>query len=144
MRITIHDSYVRLDAEKWDGLVGSASPFLEHAFLAALERTGCAVPETGWAPTPVILEDDEGQWLAAAPAWVKGHSMGEFVYDHSWADFSERNGLEYYPKLIVGVPFTPVGGSRILSRPGVDTTPLLEALLALGQRMSGLHVLFNT
>lgn len=144
MRIVVHDSYARLDATRWDALVGDASPFLEHAFLAALETTGCATPERGWGPQPVILEDDDGTWLGAAPAWVKGHSMGEFVYDHSWADFSERQGIPYFPKLIVGVPFTPVTGPRLLLRPGVDPAPLVQALLALGAQTHGLHVLFNT
>jgi predicted N-acyltransferase len=144
VRIVIHDSYDRLDATRWDALVGDASPFLEHAFLAALERTGCAVPETGWGPQPVILEDDDGTWLGAAPAWVKGHSMGEFVYDHAWSDFSQRQGISYYPKLMVGVPFTPVTGPRLLLREGVDPTPLIRALLTLGEQTHGLHVLFNT
>ncbi|TNE90236.1 MAG: GNAT family N-acetyltransferase [Deltaproteobacteria bacterium] len=144
VRIVVHDSYARLDAARWDELVGDASPFLEHAFLAALETTGCASPETGWGPQPVILEDDEGNWLGAAPAWVKGHSMGEFVYDHAWADFAARNGLDYYPKLIVGVPFTPVTGPRILLKEGVDGEPLRRALLALSEQTHGLHVLFDT
>ncbi|MCO4745272.1 MAG: GNAT family N-acetyltransferase [Proteobacteria bacterium] len=144
VRIVVHDSYAKLDPASWDALVGDASPFLEHAFLAALETTGCATAETGWVPHPIVMEDDQGNWLAAAPAWLKSHSMGEFVYDHAWADFAERNRIAYYPKLIVGVPFTPVTGRRLLAKPGVDLTPLRQALLALGQRAAGVHVLFDT
>jgi len=90
------------------------NPFVSHAFLSALEDSGCVGPKTGWAPVHVLVEDEAGKLLGAAPCYVKSHSMGEYVFDHSWADAYERAGGHYYPKLQVAVPFTPVTGPRLL------------------------------
>lgn len=148
-KVTIHDSYRGIDPVAWDALVGEGSPFLEHAFLAGLEAHGCAVPETGWGPCPVTVEDDDGRILGAAPAWLKGHSMGEFVYDHGWADAARRARIPYYPKLVVGVPFTPVTGGRLLVAEGEAPEAVRDALLAglqhaAGEAAHGVHVLFDT
>ena len=146
--ITIHSSYLDLDASEWDLLVGDDLPFLEHAFLSGLEKCQCAVPETGWTPRPITVRDDDNRLIAAAPGWVKTHSMGEFVYDHSWADASIRGGIPYYPKLIIGVPFTPATGTRLLFRPGEDPDflrpILLRGISAASENTNGVHVLFDT
>jgi len=146
--VQVLDSYQGIAAPEWDALVGDGSPFLEHTFLAGLERLGCAVPETGWSPRPVLVRDDDGRLVGAAPGWVKGHSMGEFVYDHGWANAARGAGLPYYPKLVVGVPFSPVSGQRLLVADDADTGAVRQALLAGLQAAvegcHGLHVLFNT
>lgn len=145
MKVVIHDSYVGVP-DAWDELVGEGSPFLELAFLRALERTGCATPETGWAPRPVCVLDGAGRLVAAAPAWLKGHSMGEFVYDHAWAQLAANHRLGYYPKLVVGAPFTPVTGQRLLLREGAPPEArdaLLRGLQEASRGAHGLHVLFD-
>lgn len=145
--VEMPDGYGRIDASEWDSLLApDDSPFLEHAFLLALEETGCASPRTGWTPRPVLVRDDEGRLAAAAPAWVKTHSMGEFVYDHAWADAVERAGRAYYPKLVVAVPFTPVTGRRLLvraDRPEAWTAALVDGLRRAAAGCHGLHVLFD-
>ncbi len=90
------------------------NPFLSHRFLLALEQSGSAVARQGWAASHILVEDETGNLLACAPAYLKAHSMGEYVFDHAWADAFERAGGDYYPKLQVCVPFTPVTGNRLL------------------------------
>ena len=92
----------------------SHNPFLSHRFLVALERSRSATAKQGWAPSHLLVEDADGQILACAPAYLKSHSMGEYVFDHAWGDAYERAGGDYYPKLQVCVPFTPVTGRRLL------------------------------
>lgn len=145
LEVHITDSHAAIDGAAWDAVVGDGSPFLEHTFLRVLETSGAACPETGWTPRPVTVWRD-GRLVGAAPTWVKTHSMGEFVYDHGWADAVQRAGVRYYPKLVVGVPFTPVSGERLLVLPGEDVDAVRSALL-LGLRDAaadchGLHVLF--
>jgi predicted N-acyltransferase len=125
-------------------------PFLRFEWLDALERTGCVVPKRGWLPMHLGFHAD-GELVAAAPAYVKGNSEGEFVFDHSWARYAELElGIAYYPKLIVAVPFTPATGPRLLVRPGTAREPLLaalsEALAAICRdgKLSSAHVLFPT
>ena len=101
----------------------SANPFISHAFLSALEESGSATKRTGWAGGHVLVEDEDGELLACAPAYLKSHSQGEYVFDHGWADAYARAGGEYYPKLQVSVPFTPVTGPRLLVRPGPTGGP---------------------
>ena len=106
-----------VNAHAWDGL-GQDDPFLSHAFLSALEDSGSVGPGTGWTPAPILVEDEASRLVAAAPAYLKLHSQGEYVFDHGWADAWQRAGGQYYPKLQVAVPFTPVPGPRLLgSRP---------------------------
>src|SRR5262249_32038988 len=108
----------------------SFNPFLSHAFLDAAERSGSATGRTGWAPCPLLVEDATGGLLARAPVYVKSHSMGEYVFDHAFADAYERAGGRYYPKLQVAVPFTPVTGRRLLVRPGPVAGEARELLIA--------------
>jgi uncharacterized protein len=125
------------------------NPFITHAFLAALEESGSVGPKTGWSPSHLIVEDGKGQLLAAAPTYLKAHSMGEYVFDQAWAAAYERAGLDYYPKLQVAVPFTPVTGRRLLVPP--ESGAEVEAALILGLRKwraqteaSSIHVTFPT
>ncbi|KZM50291.1 GNAT family N-acetyltransferase [Labrenzia sp. OB1] len=106
------------------------NPFLSHAFLEALEASGCATAETGWLPRHMLLEDDAGAVLGALPAYLKGHSQGEYVFDHGWAEAFHRAGGAYYPKLQVSVPFTPATGRRFLTGPGVNREAGMQALAA--------------
>jgi len=102
----------------------SDNPFVSHAFLSALEQSGSVGPRTGWQPRHLLGEDAGGALLGAAPCYVKSHSRGEYVFDYGWADAFERAGGDYYPKLQVAVPFTPVTGPRLLAAPG----PLAQAV----------------
>ena len=130
-----------LNAQAWDRIAGDSDPFVGHAFLSALERSGSVGPGTGWTPAPILVEDDSSHLLAAAPAYLKSHSQGEYVFDHGWADAWERAGGDYYPKLQVAVPFTPVPGPRLLgSRP----QHLLVAIetVTMQNDMSSAHITF--
>jgi len=118
MRFELAEGVSRVEPEAWNGLVGDESPFLEWEWLASLEEAGCLGEAKGWLPRPMLAYDDAGL-AAAIPLYVKGHSEGEFVFDFAWADAAYRAGISYYPKLLAGVPFTPVGGARILTRPGL-------------------------
>jgi len=129
-----------LNAHAWDRLVAS-DPFLSHAFLAALEDSGSVGPGTGWTPAPILIEDEASRLVAAAPAYLKSHSQGEYVFDHGWADAWQRAGGEYYPKLQVAVPFTPVPGPRLL---GARPQQLLAAIEAVTTQngISSAHMTF--
>ena len=127
------------------------NPFLTHAFLSACEASGSAVGRTGWGGAHVLVEDAQGRLVAAAPTWLKSHSMGEYVFDWSWAEAYERAGGNYYPKLLVGVPFTPVQGRRLLIAGGLDAAMaeaardrLLAGLEAVREKVeaSSIHVNF--
>ncbi len=133
-----------LDADAWNALAGD-SPFVQHAFLHALEAAGCVGPEIGWEPVHLALFRD-GRLEAAMPLYVKHHSWGEFVFDWAWADAYRRHGLAYYPKLVCCVPFSPVPGPRLLARHDADRAALIQAALALTHEMgfSSFHVLFPT
>jgi predicted N-acyltransferase len=106
------------------------NPFLSHAFLDALEESGCATGKTGWLPRHMLLEEASGSVIGAVPAYLKNHSQGEYVFDHGWADAFHRAGGDYYPKLQVSVPFTPATGRRFLTGPGINREAGLEALAA--------------
>ncbi len=137
-------------AAAWDACAGGDNPFVSHAFLSALEDSGSATPETGWAPRHLVVEDAGGAIVGAAPAYLKSHSYGEYVFDHAWANAFERAGGSYYPKLQVAVPFTPVTGPRLMVRAGADPATVRRALVAgcvaLARRagVSSLHVTFPT
>ncbi len=116
------------DAATWDALVPDANPFMRHGFLTALEDSGSVGEGTGWQPAPIVIEDaDSGKLLAALPAYLKGHSQGEYVFDHNWAEAYERAGGRYYPKLQIAAPFTPATGPRLLLSDPAFATPLLNA-----------------
>jgi predicted N-acyltransferase len=129
-----------IDAGRWDALAGG-DPFLSHAFLSALEDSGSVGPETGWSPAPILIEDQTGTLAAAAPAYLKSHSQGEYVFDHGWADAYERAGGRYYPKLQVAVPFTPVPGPRLLGHFPQQLLAAAEAV-TVQNGLSSAHITF--
>ncbi|MCP4039983.1 MAG: GNAT family N-acetyltransferase [bacterium] len=136
-----------LPTDAWNRLVGDESPFLEWEWLASLEEAGCLGEHTGWnARTLAAWEDDE--LVAACPLYLKFNSEGEFVYDHGWAHAAERAGISYYPKLLVGVPFTPVTGARFLVAEGHDRTSWAKQFgtalrdVCDNEQVSGVHVNF--
>jgi hypothetical protein len=131
-----------LPADEWNALAGD-SPFLQHAFLHALESTGCVGAPIGWEPVHLALFRDD-RLAAAMPLYVKHHSWGEFVFDWAWADAYRRHGLAYYPKLVCCAPFSPVPGPRLLARSDADRKLLIEAALGLTRELacSSLHILF--
>lgn len=133
------------DAAAWDALVPGGNPFMRHGFLTALEDSGSVGEGTGWRPAPLAIEDAaSGALLAALPAYLKGHSQGEYVFDHSWADAYGRAGGAYYPKLQIAAPFTPANGPRLLLRDPALAAPLLRAAQQLcGQNgFSSAHATF--
>jgi len=136
------DTISAIPAVQWDAL-SHGNPLLSHAYLDALESTHCAVPRTGWAPCHLVLLRD-GVARAAMPLYAKNHSRGEYVFDHAWANAYARYGMDYYPKLVSAVPFTPVPGPRLLASDRNDQHLLLEAAKQLlrEQQYSSLHILF--
>jgi predicted N-acyltransferase len=116
-----------LSAAEWDAAAGDGNPFVSHAFLTALEDSGSVGPGSGWQPAPLVIAGADGTLTAALPAYLKSHSQGEYVFDHSWADAWSRAGGRYYPKLQIAVPFTPATGPRILTQDTTLALPLLRA-----------------
>jgi predicted N-acyltransferase len=140
--LRILESLAEVDPAHWDALA-RGNPTLSYAFLDSLHRAGCAATRTGWTPRYPSLWQD-GALVAAAPLYVKAHSYGEYVFDWSWADAYERHGIDYYPKLLVAVPFTPTTGARLLARDEAAARRLAHALLAMAREsgVSSLHILF--
>lgn len=144
--IRVFDDPVQIDAAAWDALVDaqpSATPFVRHAYLAALHASGSATEETGWLPQFLALFEHE-RLVAACPLYLKTHSYGEYVFDWAWADAYQRHGLAYYPKLLDAIPFTPVPGPRLLAREATQRLVLLRAMqqLARDAKLSSAHLLF--
>jgi len=149
-------SLSKVEPAAWDACANAGrdpaeryNPFVSHAFLSALERSGSVGSKTGWTPAYTLIEDGAGRLLAAAPAYVKAHSLGEYVFDQAFADAYQRAGGRYYPKLQVAVPFTPATGPRLLlgkDAPDSARTALVGALRALRKSLgaSSLHVTFPT
>jgi len=129
-----------LNAHAWDRL-GDGSPFVSHGFLSALEDSHSVGSGTGWTPAHILVEDEASRLVAAAPAYLKTHSQGEYVFDHGWADAWQRAGGDYYPKLQVAVPFTPVPGPRLLGRRPQQLLAAIEAV-TVQNAMSSAHVTF--
>jgi predicted N-acyltransferase len=131
-------------AADWDRCAGTDDPFLTHAFLAALEESGSATAETGWEPLPIAIDGSDARPAALMPAYVKSHSRGEYVFDHGWADAYERVGGDYYPKLQIAVPFTPVPGRRLLARDPALAPALIAAaeLVVESAELSSAHATF--
>lgn len=123
------------EAADWDRCAGTDDPFLSHAFLSALEESGSATARTGWQPVPIAIDGKDGLPAAVAPAYVKSHSQGEYVFDHGWAAAWERAGGDYYPKLQIAVPFTPVPGRRLLT----DREDLALGLIAAAEAVVNQH-----
>ncbi|HTZ79627.1 MAG TPA: GNAT family N-acetyltransferase [Stellaceae bacterium] len=148
-RVRIVERLSEVPAAEWDACAGSGNPFVTHGFLEALEASGSATAETGWLPQHILVEDERGRLVGAAPLYLKSHSYGEYVFDHGWAHALERAGGRYYPKLQGSVPFTPVTGPRLLRRPGSGTevtATLIAAMIevARAHKVSSLHVTFPT
>jgi uncharacterized protein len=148
----IAPSLAETPADAWDacarGEAPAANPFVSHAFLRALEISGCVGGRTGWTPAHVLIERPDGTLAAAAACYLKTHSQGEYVFDHGWADAFERAGGQYYPKLQVSAPFSPVTGPRLLVRAGEDRPTAIAALvqglrhLRQQTRASSIHLTF--
>jgi predicted N-acyltransferase len=146
LTLTLHPRIADVSAAEWDACAGTDNPFVSHAFLSALEESGSAGARTGWLPQHAVLRDAGGKLVGAAPMYAKSHSYGEYVFDHGWANAFERAGGNYYPKLQVAVPFSPVPGPRLLIHPDsrvpshVLAGALVQACEELG--MSSVHVTF--
>ena len=139
-RLQVVGSLAGIRAADWNALA-DGNPFTRHEFLSALLETGCASARTGWQPQFILLK--RGERLAGAmPLFVKSHSSGEYVFDWAWAEAYERHGIEYYPKLLCAVPFTPVAGPRLLARDDAARQTLAAAALEAAREFSSLHVLF--
>jgi len=156
--VKTHDGVQGIDPDAWDMLVDDGSPFLEHGFLSLLEETGCTGQRAGWIPmifTAHRLSEDEpddadGELIGALPFYIKTNSAGEFVFDWSWADAAQRAGIQYYPKAVVAVPFTPVTGRRILVGSWLDDDThagirraLVETAVSVASQMGLSSVHFN-
>ena len=151
LRLQLVDDPTTIDARAWDTLLArqrTPTPFMRHAYLAAMHSSGSAVPPTGWTPRFVLLwhgPDDKAELVAACPLYIKAHSYGEYVFDWAWANAYAEHGLRYYPKALVAVPFTPVPGSRLLARDAAARQALVGALIDLCEalELSSLHVLYG-
>ncbi|WP_414158734.1 GNAT family N-acetyltransferase [Pseudomonas sp. BNK-45] len=121
------NSLCAVDPVQWDGLLKDGQPFVRHAFLSALEDSGSLGPRSGWQAEH-LLHVEDGRLLAALPSYRKWHSYGEYVFDHGWADACARAGIDYYPKLLTAVPFSPVSGARVLAATQADAFELLKSL----------------
>lgn len=148
LRCRVIDSLDEIAADAWNRLAGNLQPFLRHEFLAALEHTGCVGPESGWYPRHLVFHAGD-TLVAAAPMYLKTHSYGEFVFDWSWAEAYQRAGLDYYPKLVSAIPFTPVTGPRLLHAPEIPEDALKAAMASTAMevcrrsRASSMHWLFT-
>jgi predicted N-acyltransferase len=144
MPLHVAASLSAIDAAQWDALLPEPQPFLRHGFLSALEDSGSLGERSGWAPEHVLLIE-KGQLVAALPSYRKWHSYGEYVFDHGWADACERAGIDYYPKLLSAVPFSPVSGPRLLVRTPQDGIELLRSIPGYleAEGLSGAHVNFT-
>jgi len=137
----------QVTAADWNAISGEDYPFLRHEFLYGLEKTGCTTAESGWQPCHLGLHDTQGL-LGVLPLYLKSHSYGEYVFDWSWADAWQRSGLEYYPKLVSAIPFTPATGPRLCTREGTRPEDIWPAALralqqfATRQDISSWHLLF--
>ncbi|MGH7122455.1 MAG: GNAT family N-acetyltransferase [Acetobacteraceae bacterium] len=149
--LTLHNRIADIAQAEWDSCAGDANPFVSHAFLAVLEESGSATARTGWLPQHAVLRDNASRIAGVAPMYAKGHSYGEYVFDHGWAHAFERAGGAYYPKLQVAVPFSPVPGPRLLMRPSAgETSPSVPAVAMAaaleeacrGLELSSVHVTF--
>ncbi len=149
MQIHIHSEISQIDADQWNSFVTDNNPFMRHEFLSALETHKCASPEFGWHPCHIGIYEDEGRenLIAAMPLYAKTNSYGEFVFDHAWADAYQRNQMEYFPKLVSSIPYTPASGQRLLCN--VERRDELFPILIQTiqqfcneQKYSGFHCLF--
>jgi hypothetical protein len=148
LTLTLHGAIAEIAAADWDACAGADNPFVSHAFLSALEDSGSADRREGWVAQHAVLRAEDRQVVAVAPMYAKTHSYGEYVFDHGWANALERAGGNYYPKLQVAVPFSPVPGPRLLRRPDAGI-PIAAFASAFQQAcrsldLSSVHVTFCT
>ena len=146
MQVNVHDAIADISSKEWNALAGDDYPFLRHEFLSSAESSGSVSPESGWSPRHLTISDAKGL-RAAMPLYEKSHSWGEFVFDWAWANAYEQAGLNYYPKLVSAVPFTPAPSRRLLLRDADDQDAargLLSGAVALAEETecSSLHILF--
>ncbi len=146
LSLTLHRSIAEIPALDWDACAGEENPFVSHTFLLALEESGSTGGRSGWLAQHAALRDSGGRLLGCAPMYAKAHSYGEYVFDHGWADAFERAGGQYYPKLQVASPFSPVPGPRLLIRPdaGIGPGAMAQALAQACESLdlSSVHVTF--
>ncbi|MDP9086278.1 MAG: GNAT family N-acetyltransferase, partial [Pseudomonadota bacterium] len=129
-----------VDPIQWDALAGH-DPFTSYAFLTLLEQSHSVGGTSGWSPAPILVDAADGSLAAAAPAYLKSHSQGEYVFDHGWAEAWQRAGGDYYPKLQIAVPFTPVPGRRLLGQPRAVLIEAAETIVTQN-RLSSAHATF--
>ena len=143
-RLQILHSLANVDADEWNKLAGD-QPFLRHEFLYNLERSGCVTKETGWEPHHLTIWRDRSL-VGAMPLYLKHHSYGEYIFDWAWADAYQRNGLNYYPKLLSAIPFTPVTGLRLLTQDEALRKRMANAAVELAGELnaSSVHILYPT
>ena len=150
MTLEVLESLRGVSATEWDALVPPDDPFTTHAFLGALEESGCVGPGTGWGPRHVVLRGASGALVGAMPLYLKDDSYGEYIFDWAWAEAAHGAGMPYYPKLVSAVPFTPATGARLLVKPGRPRGPvvcrLIEGVrtLAAQEGASSIDLLFLT
>ena len=148
MKIGFHNSIEEISKNEWNSLLNDINyPFLKHDFLQLLENTNCVGAKTGWIPLHITVSKDNSL-LAAMPLYLKSHSQGEFVFDHSWANAFYQHGLDYYPKLVSSIPHTPASGPRFLIKEGENKKELFEMIkegvksIAAKNNISSWHILF--
>lgn len=144
LSITLEEGVAAIAADAWDGCADLGNPFVTHAFLAALERSGSAVARAGWQPLPIVAHRSDGTLAGALPAYAKSHSQGEYVFDQGWANAYQRAGGTYYPKLQISVPFSPVPGPRVLTADDDVAAALIRGAEALVHKheLSSAHATF--
>lgn len=148
MEFKRYSSIKAIPAAVWNGLFDSQNPFVQHSYLLALESSQCASPATGWQPAHLLMMQN-GKAVAAMPMYKKSHSYGEFVFDWAWAEAYQRYGLDYYPKLLTAIPYTPVAGPRIGISKSVEPAKVLSQFISEVQRLavtegdSSWHLLFS-
>jgi predicted N-acyltransferase len=144
MPVLILDSLSTIPAQAWDALLPECQPFLRHAFLSSFEDSGSIGGRSGWRASHRLWVNEQGELQAALPAYLKYHSYGEYVFDHGWADACRRAGIDYYPKLLGAVPFSPVTGPRLLGLPDSASALLNQLVDELpAQGLSSLHINFT-
>ena len=146
LTVKIHQQIAEINASTWNALVLDNNPLVRHEFLHAMEKHGCVGEKFGWIPCHIGVYEDE-KLLAAMPLYIKSNSYGEFVFDHSWADAYTRSGMQYYPKLVSAIPYTPAQGQRMLCLPGSEAScypVILKTVMTMldQQQLSSFHCLF--
>jgi predicted N-acyltransferase len=146
LSLRVYPQIAEIGQAAWDSCAGDDNPFISYGFLSALEDSGSVGKRTGWHPRYAVLRDEAGGIAAVAPAYAKTNSYGEYVFDHAWANALERAGGQYYPKLQIAVPFSPVPGRRILTRHGLPAAAMASALEQLAAELvcSSVHATFCT